>query len=665
MPLIEGTGPDNLPGVYAKPNEAAYWQKGAKRLNVLENADHVVDNILVPEYHDVHHPASERPPGAVYGVNPGAHRYFDFEREGPKETVTGETSMSTMPWVDHHPDYDFRNVTHKLDGNKMYVQGWAGNMHMKKSVLSLYKQCLRGLPMIKHGYLLNMNIPEMQKQLRERFEQNRHIDDPDALRHLIYNGWMEYTDSIMCRRTKSTMAKYFCDDHSQETLFNKAVEEERKFNDERKWWSGGAQRREGPFEGGHWSWLGVQCEKEFDRLAGRVPRSWTSAKGYFEQMKPDGTNYWEKNLDYEGWYLTSHDPDRQTARKEYQGYIESGYNQPRHYASKNRRAWRRAVKEVDFVMQSSIEDMYVKNREQLFQYNLRQKHPESNRIHAERTMAQMDDDFYSCNFTELEAYVKQAMREMPNPRLWRTDAFYFRLRYLSAPLEYNWAKVPIGVQQERLFNEWISDSGNYAVFNSPQFAAIKKNKKQNPMAMTMADFYDGFDPDVPETRRLPWYHADFNYDRRYKWDERCMRMKRWVSSGNVEGKLPYFEGFVAEWEQFVNRSDLMHRADSMERRYGSPRMVQLYRALGRMMDVALTNQVRAFAKIPTGVKSDVDAQKILDKTDFSKFIFNVPTVIYPDSMKQTQLGLDGSSIAEEATTQDAPAQETRAQEATA
>jgi hypothetical protein len=642
-PVPAGKGPDNKPGVYAKAPAQAYWQKSRK--NVVENPTHMVDNILVPEFVDDQHPMSERPPSNS-GISPMGHRYFDYEREGPQETVIGEQANHMQPWHDHHPDYDYRNITGKAEGNKQFLQGIIGNMHMKKATLSLYKQILRGLPLVKHSYLINMTLPQMRLTMRERFEQNRHIEDPDAIRHLIHNGWMEYIDSITARRLRNSVMKFFCDDHSQESLFNKYVVEERQMNDERKWWSGGAQRREGAYEGGHWSWLGAQCEKEFDRLAGRVPRSWTAAKGYFEQMKPDGTNFWEKSLDYEGWYLTSHDPDRNTARKEYQGYIESGYNQPRHYASKNRRAWRRAVKEVDFIMQCSLEDVYLKNREQMFQYNLREKHPESNRIHAERSMARQDDEFYSCNFTEYEQYVKQAMREMPNPRLWRTDAFYFRLRYLASALEYNWAKVPIGAKQERLFNEWVSDNGNYAVLNSPQFAAVKKNKKQNPMAWTMADFYTAFDPDVPETRKLPWYHPEFNYDRRYKWDERCMRMKRWVDSGNIEGKLPYFEGHVAEWEQFVNRNDLMHRADSPERRYASPRMVQLYRALGRMMDVALANQMRAFARVPLDVPSDAEAQKILDKTDFSAFVFKVPVVIYPDGVSQPILGLDGSPCGE-------------------
>ena len=648
QPVPGGLGKDNKPGVYAEVPAEAYWQKaaGGRTGAPAPNSKNPVENILMPQYEDKLHRSTELPPPHS-GIGPASHRYHDFRRdETPLETVTANQTMQIQPWVDHHPDYDFRNVTGKSDGNRMFLQGIIGNMHMKKAVVSLYKQILRALPLVKHMYYINMTLPQMRAAIKQRMYQNRNVEDPDAIRHLIHNGWMEYQDTVADRRHRSTLLVFFSDDRSQEDLFSKYVVEETELLEQRKWWGGGSQRREGPREGGHWSWLGAQCEKEFDKLAGRVPRSWTSAKGYFETMKPDGTNFWEKSLDYEGWFLLSRDPDRDNARKEFQGYIESGYNQPKHYASKNRRAWRRAVKEVDVIMQSTIEEVYVKNREQMFQYQLREKHPESNRIHAERVMAQNDDDFYSCNFTEYEKYLKQAMREMPNPRLWRTDAFYFRLRYLVSPLEYNWAKVPIGARQEKLYNEWISDHANYAVINSPQFAAIKKSKSQNPMANTFADFYTKFDPDAPATRNLPWYHADFNYDRRYKWDERCMRMKRWVQSGTIEGKLPFFEGYVAEWEQFVNRPDLMHKSDSPERRYASPRMVQLYRGLARMMDVALSNQIKAFAKIPTNIKSDAEAQKILDKTDLSKFSFSVPVVIFPDGMEQPILGLDGSPTGE-------------------
>lgn len=598
------------------------------------------DEVKFPEFNTSKGKFEHAP---YFAGGPGAMRYHNYVRESPiKETVSHRDVIPAPPFEDHHPDFNYANVTGKREGNTTLMANTAANWEIKAAIASLYRSIIKSLAMVKHYYWLSTPLPQMKEKIRLRFLQNQNVKEPDAIRHLIHNGWMEFQECAMFRRPRATVEKFFEMD-SMDELTMQYMKEEGQVNEDRAFWNGEEQRREGPHNG-HWSWIGEQCENEFNKIAGRIPMSWSTAKGFFEKGKADGTNFWEKNLDYEGWYIKNVDPDRQNARREMQGWIESGYNQPKHYASKNRRGYRRLVKDIETMMEASMEDLYTRNREQLFQYLIRETHPESNRINAERTLARQDDDFYSTNFEEYEKYLKQAMREMPNPRLWKTDAFYFRLRYLMAPLEYNWARIPIGASQEKLFNEWISNDINYAIFNSETFSRIMKDKELNPMAKTWADFYTEFDPDAPETRKLPWYHKDFNYDRRHKWDERCMRMKRWVQSGTIDGKLPFFDSIIAEWEQYVNRPERFRAPDNAERRYGAPRMVQLYRSLKKVVEVALANQIKAFLESNCSLDSAEKVEELLQTTDFSKFRFQVPVLIYPDSIEQPKLSLDGSCL---------------------
>ncbi|KAK7196466.1 Complex 1 protein (LYR family)/Complex1 LYR-like [Novymonas esmeraldas] len=661
-PIPNSTGKDNAPGLYSKKTPDAYFEERfpdrsgdvkSLRPQTYDVPPGRSDNIKSPEFNTSLGKFEQAP---YFTGGPPAMRYHGYKRESAnKEGVDYRDVLPKVPMEDHHPNMDFLSVTGRREGSTFLLANAGVNWELKASAMSLYRTILKALPMIKHYYWLLIPLPQMKDKIRFRFLQNQHTKDPDAIRHLLHNGWMEFQESIMFRRPRATIEKYF-EYESMDTLIEQYTREEGLMNHEREFWNGEEQRREGPHNG-HWSWLGEQCEQEFSKIAGRIPMSWTTSKGYFEKGQADGTNYWEKNLDYEGWYIKNVDPDRQNARREMQGWVESGYNQPKHYASKNRRGYRRMVKDIETLMETSMEDLYTHNREQLFQYLIRETSPESNRINAERTLAYQDDDFYSTRFDEYEKYVKQAMREMPNPRLWKTDAFYFRLRYLIAPLEYNWAKVPVGTAQERLFNEWISDNCNYAVYTSDAFAQIKADKMRNPMARTWADFYTDFDPDVPDTRLLPWYHKDFDYDRRHKWDERCMRMKRWVQGGTIDGKHAFFDSIIAEWEQYVNRPERFRAPDNAERRYAAPRMVQLYRALNRVMDVALANQMRQalekggdFSKL-----SAEEVQKRIAAADFTKFRFDVPVVIYPDGLVQPQLGLDGGSSSGTAATATATA----------
>nr|CCC94490.1 conserved hypothetical protein [Trypanosoma congolense IL3000] len=650
------TGKDNAPGLYSSERTPAYFETSyarkeaelpSKRVTEPNEPRDRSDNLKAPEF-DTSLGKFEQAPYFTGG--PGAMRYHNYIREPVnKEGVDYRDVIPLPPFEDHHPNFSYASATGKREGDITLLANTVVNWEIKAAMMSLYRSCLKGLPMVKHFYWLLTPLPEMKLKIRERFLQNQHTKDPDAIRHLLHNGWMEYQEVILFRRTRASVAKFF-EWESQDELTRGYTKEEGKMQEERAFWNGEEQRREGPYDG-HWSWLGKECEEEFNKIAGRIPISWSASKGYFEKGQADGTNFWEKNLDYEGWYIKNVDPDRQNARREMQGWIESGYNQPKHYASKNRRGYRRLVKDIETMMETSMEDLYTKNREQLFQYLIRETHPESNRINAERVLARQDDDFYSTKFEEYEQYLKQAMREMPNPRLWKTDAFYFRLRYLLAPLEYNWAKVPIGALQEKLHNEWISDNANYAILNSEIFENIKNDKSKNPMANTWADFYKNYDPDVPETRKLPWYHPDFNYDRRHKWDERCMRMKRWVQGGTIDGKLPFFDSIINEWEQYVNRPERFRASDSAERRYAAPRMVQLYRCLNRLMDIALVNQIRvavegSHKKNPTELSSMpvCDVQTLLDSTDFKHFRFTVPIIIYPDGYPQPALGIDGGVV---------------------
>jgi Txe/YoeB family toxin of Txe-Axe toxin-antitoxin module len=645
-------GKGNEPGKYAKFPEPTYFEKAfpSPFPTTPEDPPTRAMNVKLPAFETLRGDF-ENAPGFAGG--PDVHRYEGFKKSVERdETASPEDVLEVSLYRDHHPDFDYTNRTLKVEFLSSNLNQTIVHADLHKAKMSLYKQCLKGMILAKHFYMIPISIEDMKRRIRGRFYFNAHVQDVEAIRHLIYCGLIDYHEIIGFRKTRVSVMRIFgADPYEYEEKYNQYAKEERDHLSSRSFFHGEEQRREGPYEG-HWSEGGLRIAKEFERLAGRIPRSWTTSKGYFEKLVPDGTNYWERNLDYEGWYISNVNPDLKQARQDHAAWMESSYNQPKHYASKNRRSYRRMVKDIETVMETSIEDLYTQNREQIFQNFIRDGHAETNRVSAEKRLAMQDDDVYSTRWEEFETNVKQVMREMPNPRLWKTDAFYFRLRYLMSSFEYNWAKVAIGAQQEKQYNEWISDTVNYVVLHSEAFRAVKASKVQNPMANTFGDFYLNFDPDVPQTRRLPWYHAEFNYDRRYKWDERCMRMKRWVQSGTIDVKRPFFDSYIAEWEQFVNRPEIMKHPDRVERRYCAPRMVQLYRALNKLMDVALTNQLvevlcargkttrESLAKL-----SEAEVQKKVAALDLADFKFDVPVLIYPDGVKQPILGLDGRPIA--------------------
>lgn len=572
-------------------------------------------------------------------------RYDKYKREPPGETVLAREVKPQAPLDDHHPYFDYRNRHGKREGYFTNSHNLQDHFEIRLATHTLYRYCLKCLPLVKQYYWILMPLDKMKERVRIRFMMNKHVRDPDAIRHLLHSGWVDYMDSISFRRTKGSMAKYFGDSENEYAEIARYTDEEGKLLEERQFFGGSEQRAEGPFKDGHWSYTGVMGAEAYKKLAGRIPMGWHTSKGYFDIHKFDGTNVWEKNMDYEGWYIKNVDPDRQSARKELSSWVQSGYHQPRHYASKNRRAYRRMVKTMEMVMNSTSQEMYAMSREQMYQFYTREECPETNRISAERKLARQDDEMFTTKTEEMDKYMKQVMREMPNPRLWKTDAFYLRLRHLITPLEMNWTKGAIGVEQEKLFNDWISDDVNYTVFNSPEFAAIKEDKKRNPMAKTWADFYREFDPDVPETRLIPWIHKDFDYDRRWKWDEKCMRMKKWVETGDVDFTRPYFDALVFEWQQWINRPEICRQAGAIQRKYSAPRMVQLFRSLNRRMDVAMAVQMRsALEASGKSLKNAADTSAALKAHDWKTFVFDVPPVILPDGVAQESSGLVGRPV---------------------
>eukprot|EP00760_Papus_ankaliazontas_P022610 PhM_4_TR18888/c2_g1_i2/m.76655 len=572
--------------------------------------------------------------------NRGAVDYMKYKREPPGDGERLRDIMPGTPYKDHHPEFDYTNRSGHKEG---YAMGGTAEWEPRLATRTLYRAALRSLPLIKHYYLLNLPMDRMKMRVRQKFEQNRFVKDPDAVRSLLMIGWQEYHDSIGFRKQKGHMMKLFGDREDGSHLLEHYTQEEGKLIDERETFSGGKeQRRNGPYDG-FWS----RNSREYDRytrlMNGRVRRGTTTAKDYFYPFQPDGTNPWEKNMDYEGWWLKNMDPDKDSARKELAGWISQAYVMPKHYTAKNRRAYRRMVKDVKDMMTRPFQEVYARSRESIFQLFIREDCPEANRINAEKRLAIMDDDMFTTKHDEFEPLLRRAMREFPNPKAWKTDSFYLRVRQLCAPLEYNWAKAPIGMAQERAFNEWISNDVNYAVWNSDVFAAVRGSRKHNPMAATWSQFYTDFDPDVPSTRRLPWYHPEFNYDRRHKWDERCYRMKKWVRTGDVDFVRPFFQSLVNEWEQQINRVETLRQPNAVEKRYVAPRYVQLYRSLQKRMDIALANQMRVFAGLK-GTEKEADALKKLKATNWDSFVFDVPPVIYPDGWRQPLLSLDGTPM---------------------
>ena len=610
------------------------------------------DNIKNPEFDTIFGKFEMRPTGTG---SPADLRYHNVKRTPPGETYLDRDVRAHWPvHQGHHPYFDYSNRTGNKEGYAQPMAGGAMNWQTKSAIFALYKAAVRSIPLIKQYYWLNLPIERMQERIKAKFYQNKFVKDPDAIKHLLHCGWMDYQECIAFRKTRGGMMKFFHDSEDQWDMIKTYTDQEGQNMEERRIWQGEEQRKEGPYDG-FWSWVGQKSNEEFSKLAGRVPMSWTASKGYFELWKCDGTNYYEKNMDYEGWYIKNVDPDRRQARREIQSWTEAGYQQPKHYAGKNRRAYRRFVKDMEGLLNNNSIDSYLMCREQFFQYSIREMCPESNRIHAEKKLARNDDLVFTTQFDEPDKIFKQAMREFPNPRLWKTDAFYLRLKYLLSPLEYNWAKAPIGVALEKAYNEFISDDVTYTISSSPQFADIKADKKRNPMAKTWADFYTEFDPDVPATRRLPWYHADFNYDRRVKWDERCMRYKKWVQAGDVDFIRPFFDAYIFEWEQLVNRPEIARHVAAVEKKYCAPRMVQLYRSLNRRMDMALISQLRDFmiakqtlvlppnsASFPHGAGGVEATKKALAASNFKDFVFDVPPVIFPDNVEQPALLACGS-----------------------
>lgn len=640
-----------VPDYVRNTTEQAWFETGvyAPNPNIKDNqppAENVpkgtADEISFPEFNTIFGKFEVRPTGTGHV---GVLRYHNYKRVAPTESFSSREVWGMAPQLDnHHPFWDYSSVSgHKQGFTSGTSQGMI-HWDLKISSHALYRAAVKSLPLVKNFFYLTMSLEKMQQRVRQRFERNKYVRDPDAIRHLLALGWLDYTECICFRKTKAGVQKFFYDDENFEDLIKSYTEEEGRLIDERSFWNGEEQRKNGPYDG-YWSWIGRKNAEEFEKLGSRVPMSWSAGKGYFELFKADGTNYWEKNLDYEGWFIKNMDPDRRAARREMQSWVDAGYTAPKHYSSKNRRGYRRLVKDIENIMKSTPHEMYAESRELIFQFWVREWAPESNRISAEKRLAMHDDDVFTTKFDELEKPIKQAMREMPNPRLWRTDAFYLRVRFLQGFYEYNWAKVPIGAAFDKQYNDWVSNDANYTILASPQFAAVKADKQRNPMAKTWADFYREYDPDVEATRRLPWYHADFNYDRRYHWDERCMRMKKWVESGDVDSTKSFFESEVAKFEQHINRYESVKYPGSVEYKYSAPRYVQLYRGLQKRMDVGIVNQMREYLvakKLISGSNASVkEVTAALEKCDFADFKFQVPAAIYPDGVEQPQLELDG------------------------
>lgn len=648
-PIEGGSGPDNRPGIYSRPAPMPAFASGDRaaapvRENNFAGKPGREDNISNPEYKTSAGEFEVRPPNTGY---PGALRYEGYARGEPTKATDMTDYKGHSPVIDHHPFYDYRNRTGARQG--FDTANNAEHWDLKAAAHSLYRSCLQGLPLVKQYYWFNLPLDQMKDRIRKKFRQNRYVKDVDAIRNLLMLGWTDYTEVITFRKQKAGVAKFFSDSDSMFVLAEMYTEQEGKLLEERRTNAGGEQKKEGPYDG-FWSLSGKQNYEEFQKLAGRIPMAWNASKGYFETWKCDGTQHWEKNLDYEGWFIKNVDPDRASARKEIQNWVAAGYQQPKHYASKNRRAYRRMCKDLDAMLKNTTHELYAASREQLFQYFIRDGCPETNRLYAEKKLAQADDDIFTTRFDIIDTVTKQVMREFPNPRLWKTDAFYFRYKYLLDPKwELNWVKAPIGKEQEKLFNEWVSNDAHYTALHSEAFAAIKKDKARNPMAKTWSDFYREYDPDRPETRSLPWYHKDFDYEKRHHWDERCMRMKKWVASGDIDFKNAFFESQVAEWEQFVNRAEIV-RKYGPGKRYAAPRMVQLYRSLIKRIDIAIANQMcdalSAAAKKDVRKLPAAQVQALVDAHNWSGFVFKVPAVVLPDGVEQPKVQLDGTPVEE-------------------
>ncbi|KAI0073185.1 NADH-ubiquinone oxidoreductase Complex1 subunit [Panus rudis PR-1116 ss-1] len=66
----------------------------------------------------------------------------------------------------------------------------------RQKVIQLYRDWYRGAPEIVSVYALNVTPQYVRHQIRQRFEENRHINDLRVIDHLVQKGRLEFQECM-------------------------------------------------------------------------------------------------------------------------------------------------------------------------------------------------------------------------------------------------------------------------------------------------------------------------------------------------------------------------------------------------------------------------------------------------------------------------------------
>ena len=139
-------------------------------------------------------------------------QYEGFNRQPPSWVTVGPIeSGSQIPplHIGHHPTHDYSHTSGLKDGDTSHMTMVHHTTDLKANVHALYRNSLKSLALMKHYYMLLCSIDEMKKNLRVKFERNAHLRDPEAIRHVLYQGWSDFNDTITYRKQRDHVFFFF------------------------------------------------------------------------------------------------------------------------------------------------------------------------------------------------------------------------------------------------------------------------------------------------------------------------------------------------------------------------------------------------------------------------------------------------------------------------
>ncbi|GAA5824198.1 hypothetical protein JCM5353_000347 [Sporobolomyces roseus] len=77
---------------------------------------------------------------------------------------------------------------------------------------SLYRQWYKSAPEIVQLYALNIPAYTIRAKVREMFEKNSNVSDPEAVDILLLKGYQEFQETINCWKMESHVMRMFADE---------------------------------------------------------------------------------------------------------------------------------------------------------------------------------------------------------------------------------------------------------------------------------------------------------------------------------------------------------------------------------------------------------------------------------------------------------------------